>query len=682
MANFIRFRDTVEFKPTEVVESSKKDNLLDQSQGSSRPLIVKIAATHAGIITRNNGFYLPDRMKKGAASFTANYGKPVQIHHNQDADPVGRIIKAEYIDISAQAPGRVDSMMRDRFLDFAAGKLPFIASVNYISDVLNHKDSVLDDPDYEGLGYIQLTAVISDPDAAQKVMDGRYLTGSVGVSTNRAVCSVCKQDWTGDDGRCEHKPGRNYDGAKAFLITGDLAYDEYSFVNVPADRHSRVLEVNVNGITDSFEMDESVGRKVVVCLDSRRLPEDVDLKDYLSTIDSTSREETMADTENVDIDELIKLEEAADKEAIEKIFALSTVEEKIAALKVTRPFMDGLEELTAATYENVDAFYTALNDAEWAGYSELEDEQISAYLVEHPEDAKLKTAARKRLPGSSFCGPNRSFPVPDCSHVTAARRLIGRASVSSATKSRILGCVSRKATAMGCGKSTDAVVEETKTEPVVTTQDSKTPCGCEDAAAKLDAVTAELTSTKEKLATFEATVTKAAEELATLKTAHDSLAKELEDTRAELKLTHTDLTQMADQLVTSQEANDLLQATRLLDYKLLAGEKVEDNKVFLDTTVALGGEAIEKLVGEATAKVDMTKIADSINTGLTRKPTGTVEDPTANLETPVKIEKDKKMSRMIADEYQRIRLGGKSAYGSGQAAAEHYRAEMRTKGLI
>ncbi|MHA2066834.1 MAG: hypothetical protein ACXABY_20885 [Candidatus Thorarchaeota archaeon] len=75
------------------------------------------------------------------------------------------------------------------------------------------------------------------------------------------------------------------------------------------------------------------------------------------------------------------------------------------------------------------------------------------------KDAKLTTAQRKKLKGSTFCGPNRSFPVPDCAHVTAARRLIGRAKVSSSTKSRILSCVSRKAKALGCGGS-DASDEE------------------------------------------------------------------------------------------------------------------------------------------------------------------------------------------------------------------------------
>lgn len=69
------------------------------------------------------------------------------------------------------------------------------------------------------------------------------------------------------------------------------------------------------------------------------------------------------------------------------------------------------------------------------------------------EDAKLSTKKRKSLSGSTFCGPGRSFPVPDCAHVTAARRLIGRAKVGSSTKSKILACVSRKAKTLGCGGS-------------------------------------------------------------------------------------------------------------------------------------------------------------------------------------------------------------------------------------
>lgn len=35
--------------------------------------------------------------------------------------------------------------------------------------------------------------------------------------------------------------------------------------------------------------------------------------------------------------------------------------------------------------------------------------------------AKLSSADRKRLPASSFAGPNRSYPVPDKSHAANAK---------------------------------------------------------------------------------------------------------------------------------------------------------------------------------------------------------------------------------------------------------------------
>jgi hypothetical protein len=73
-------------------------------------------------------------------------------------------------------------------------------------------------------------------------------------------------------------------------------------------------------------------------------------------------------------------------------------------------------------------------------------------------DAKLSTSERKKLKKSTFCGPNRSFPVPDCAHVTSAKRLIGRAKVSASTKAKILACVNRKAKSLGC-KTSDADAE-------------------------------------------------------------------------------------------------------------------------------------------------------------------------------------------------------------------------------
>jgi len=63
--------------------------------------------------------------------------------------------------------------------------------------------------------------------------------------------------------------------------------------------------------------------------------------------------------------------------------------------------------------------------------------------------SRLSTAQRKKLKGSTFCGPKRSFPVPDCAHVTAAKRLIGRYK-GPGDKDKIMACVKRKEKTLNC----------------------------------------------------------------------------------------------------------------------------------------------------------------------------------------------------------------------------------------
>ena len=108
--------------------------------------------------------------------------------------------------------------------------------------------------------------------------------------------------------------------------------------------------------------------------------------------------------------------------------------------------------------------------ADWTDYTE-DDLQMAHWLMVEMDtelgDAKLSTEKRKSLPASSFCGPNKSFPVNDCAHVTAARRLIGRYK-GPGDKSKILACVDRKAKSLKCGGSKDSIIE-----PVIKDQGDK-----------------------------------------------------------------------------------------------------------------------------------------------------------------------------------------------------------------
>lgn len=73
---------------------------------------------------------------------------------------------------------------------------------------------------------------------------------------------------------------------------------------------------------------------------------------------------------------------------------------------------------------------------------------------------KLTTKDRKKLKKSTFCGPNRSFPVPDCKHVATAKSYLGRSNFSEATKKKIAACINRKAKQLGCSVSKKAKADE------------------------------------------------------------------------------------------------------------------------------------------------------------------------------------------------------------------------------
>lgn len=74
----------------------------------------------------------------------------------------------------------------------------------------------------------------------------------------------------------------------------------------------------------------------------------------------------------------------------------------------------------------------------------------------------LTTDDRKKLNKKTFCGPDRSFPVPDCKRAAVAKAYLGRSKYPKKTKQRIAACINRKARELGCKvtKKAKAGVEE------------------------------------------------------------------------------------------------------------------------------------------------------------------------------------------------------------------------------
>lgn len=251
MSTFVKLYDTVTITPSSVdsFRTTLKDSIF-MSPGKS--LLVDIVITHSGRLTRNHGLYLPQKMRDGVSSLLENFGKPILTHHNSHEDPIGRIIDAKYIDTSMGFAR--DSAVDAAIKDLCKPGIPFIRSLSLI-DKLSDSD-LLSDPTYPGLGHILITAKITDSDAIEKILDKRFLTVSIGASSDRAVCSICKQDWV-EEGPCEHTPGKEYEDALAYIIAGRLNYEEVSFVNVPADALARVVMIQNGAVQDSIVVEES-----------------------------------------------------------------------------------------------------------------------------------------------------------------------------------------------------------------------------------------------------------------------------------------------------------------------------------------------------------------------------------------------------------------------------------------
>lgn len=347
-------------KPIEVLYDSfelkipKREckDLRDSLQEGKKALVVKIKATHGGYTNGNKFNYDIESMSDAAKTWIEPYQKPVLTHHDELSDPIGRITDAEFIPMSTNR--------RDR-----------------------------------PKGHILLTAKITDKESIEKILDGRYMTVSVGSSPASAKCNICDRDVV-LNGLCDHKRGQLYDNKMCFWNIKVKKYNEVSFVNKPADEYQKGIE--------SAEQVDSQDEEFIFDTDSHKA------EFYL--------EDTIDSKEN-------KMEQ----------------ESKIDDLKLDQ--VDG-----TWTQEDLEMVKWLIDELE-------KDESL--------KDAKLSTEKRKSLSSSTFCGPNRSFPVNDCAHYTAAKRLIGRYK-GPGDKSRILSCIERRGKTLGCTGNKDKEEIEIKQE--------------------------------------------------------------------------------------------------------------------------------------------------------------------------------------------------------------------------
>jgi hypothetical protein len=236
MSDNFHFFDYVKVNADSRIGSlDKKDKLaiIDKSQKGDdgpRGLIIDLDLTHSGRRINNRLYSYPGQ-KAGLPSLTRGKGVPVlKNHDDSDVDNcIGRFIGGEYVDLTSQlAPFFRDIKSLQAF------------QRDYLSDdpekmyQAMKRHNLLTNRDFPGLGAMRTKLRVTDPEAIEKFLDERYVYFSASHASDRYVCSICQSDWM-QDGPCEHRPGRIYDGDFCVHTTGIWRIKEGSVVNTPAD---------------------------------------------------------------------------------------------------------------------------------------------------------------------------------------------------------------------------------------------------------------------------------------------------------------------------------------------------------------------------------------------------------------------------------------------------------------
>ena len=555
--NIIKFTDFVTFDPSQKVSKLTKrekiktiDNLITSANTTGKGLVITYDLSHSGRRI-NNRIYSVKGQQKGIASLTNPYNKPIIRHHDQSTDPIGRFIGGEWQDLESEYM----SILKNDLSAFNSLRHAFDSDEpEYMYKSLK-QFGLLKNKDWTGLGRMRVQANITDKDAIEKFLDGRYLTFSAGSSTNRHVCSICNEDWA-LSGPCEHSHGRDYDGETCVFVCGDFEVVEGSVVTTPADTLSQVISIHradsleeTNKLEDNSPI-EVYNTQYLFNKDSENVQATSSTSIPTSTQETNETEEdeeTNEEVENLDektfkvpsgargnAQQVLDWKEKHGSEvkgmtavgwararqlATKSEIGLSTVKRMAMfnrhrknatvdpqfksepwkdrgyvawlgwggtsgidwAIKISEANNDTLEEdakrlnnksttnkkdfnmendndddllepVTEPTQEEQKAHDDSFEDTDNIDWFML-DLALNALMLQ--EDKALSAEARNRLPDDVFCGPDKSFPIPDCAHVTAARRLIGQSKLSESQKKSVLGCVARKAKIMECDKSED-----------------------------------------------------------------------------------------------------------------------------------------------------------------------------------------------------------------------------------
>ena len=555
-------RDFIQINPDRELEQlsvKDKNRLIDQVLGGpdeQKGLRVSFYLSHSGRRI-NNRVYTPWGQQAGISSLTSPYPKPLIRNHDSSSEPLGRFTDGRYEDIGDQAVRHFSKMQ-----DFVALNQAFESKDAEKTAALLYRSKVLFDSKWQGLGRMHVSARVTDKDAIEKFLDGRYLTFSGGFDTDRLNCSICMSDWRKGD-FCEHRPGEIVDGKPVFFLAGSYNVKEASVVLDPADDLSQVTSLQfIDSVVPSQIRDSEflkTDMTTIYVTDSqysfslsqeelmakKKIPEtEVEVVQETPTTDQVSETPTLKQLCDAvlakDYTGIGLLIDALDGETVLEAMTISKINDSLHyqydydlkysdpeedpkiprdvfklhakvhetamaggfrdsftngpldhydadgqptdAFMYVDPTMDSskdetiedsisVEQLDTAfqvTVETIgvpDGVPVAQTETETKEEKEEDEEEVDWVLIDldlqaELGDATLSAEARKKLSKTTFCGPGKSFPVPDKAHYLAALRLLNRANYSASIKAKIKACVMRKGKENGWASEDQNVTDQ------------------------------------------------------------------------------------------------------------------------------------------------------------------------------------------------------------------------------
>jgi len=191
-------------------------------------LVTLTKVTHGMRPTQNNLIYMPSDLKDAIPTLTNPYNIPIKPMHkevavvdgkkieNREVGAVGRAIGGTWVD-NPKAGYNVSSIM---IKDGLMLKAPDVAMAPYMKKLA--KSGMMTDEDFEGLGWVLVKGLVTDPEAVEKTLDGRYLTVSVEMTPNDLYASLSGRSYKTDE--MEWDIGDDIDGVKAYGVPSGLRY--------------------------------------------------------------------------------------------------------------------------------------------------------------------------------------------------------------------------------------------------------------------------------------------------------------------------------------------------------------------------------------------------------------------------------------------------------------------------